>query len=313
MTSKYYPEPVPFTDDLPYIREFLGREFSRILAAFEGVTEIELEALALEPVAREGMIKYADGTNWDPGAGEGIYAYVSGAWRKLDTLSALGLMTAQFLRLTSNGDVTLSSTNHAFQIGDDAGANMRIDTNEIQFMNNGAAVGGNLQILGGNLVIGDSASIVQFNGGKLQFPATQNPSTNANTLDDYEEGTWTPTLAFGGASTGITYNTQQGTYVKIGRVVTFQFRLIISSKGSATGNAAILGLPFASDNYHPVTFGYGTNFTGLTGTVTGYMENNSANITLRQSAATGTGPILTDAVFTATTDMIISGSYIAIE
>lgn len=125
-------------------------------------------------------------------------------------------------------------------------------------------------------------------------------------------GTWTPTLAFGGASTGITYGTQQGTYVKTGRVVTFQFRLIITSKGSATGNVAILGLPYASDNYHPVTFGYGTNFTGLTGMITGYMENNSANITLRQSAANGTGPILTDAVFTATTDMIIGGSYISI-
>lgn len=169
------------------------------------------------------------------------------------------------------------------------------------------------QIRGAEKFTIDDDGAVSVVSGWLKFPATAVPSTDANTLDEYQEGTWTPTLAFGGASTGITYSTQQGTYVKIGRVVTFQFRLIISSKGSATGNVAILGLPFAADNYHPINFGYGTNFTGLTGVITGYMENNSANISLRQSSATGVGPILTDTVFTATTDMIIGGSYISID
>lgn len=80
MTEKYYPEPVPYTDDLPYIREFLFREFLRISASFEGVREIELEELSVEPTARAGMIKFADGVNWDPGNGKGFYGYDGTSW-----------------------------------------------------------------------------------------------------------------------------------------------------------------------------------------------------------------------------------------
>ena len=69
---------------------------------------------------------------------------------------------------------------------------------------------------------------------------------SANHLDDYEEGTFTPVLEFGNSSTGITYTTQAGFYTKIGRLVTFSFRIDLSSKGSATGNAAIDGLPFTA-------------------------------------------------------------------
>ena len=56
-------------------------------------------------------------------------------------------------------------------------------------------------------------------GGQLVFPSTQNASTNANTLDDYEEGSWTPVLSFGGGTTGITYATQIGRYIKVGKKV----------------------------------------------------------------------------------------------
>ena len=79
----------------------------------------------------------------------------------------------------------------------------------------------------------------------VAFPATQVPSGDANTLDDYEEGTWTPTLNFGGATTGITYSAQAGAYTKIGRNVFIDFGFTLSSKGSATGSATISGLPFS--------------------------------------------------------------------
>src|SRR5665647_161935 len=51
-------------------------------------------------------------------------------------------------------------------------------------------------------------------GGQIPFPATQNPSSDPNTLDDYEEGSWTPALKFGGNSVGITYSAgnQTGQY-----------------------------------------------------------------------------------------------------
>ena len=83
------------------------------------------------------------------------------------------------------------------------------------------------------------------NGG-IKFPASQNASADANTLDDYEEGTWTPTLTFGGGTTGITYSQQVGTYVKIGKLVWLNCRVALTAKGSSTGSARITGLPFTA-------------------------------------------------------------------
>src|SRR3990167_1606815 len=60
--------------------------------------------------------------------------------------------------------------------------------------------------------------------GQIAFPATQNASADANTLDDYEEGTWTPVFTF--ATPGdlsVAYSTQQAIYTKIGRVVYVAF------------------------------------------------------------------------------------------
>lgn len=68
----------------------------------------------------------------------------------------------------------------------------------------------------------------------------------ANSLDDYEEGTFTPTVAFSGASAGITYSEQAGKYTKIGRQVTVEFEIVLTSKGSSTGRIEIGNLPFTS-------------------------------------------------------------------
>jgi hypothetical protein len=81
----------------------------------------------------------------------------------------------------------------------------------------------------------------------ITFPATQSASSNANTLDDYEEGTWTPALF--DAETGgnsFTMSTQDGLYTKIGNVVTAYFRAAWSSKGSASGTMYLRGFPFAA-------------------------------------------------------------------
>ena len=67
----------------------------------------------------------------------------------------------------------------------------------------------------------------------------------ANTLDDYEEGTWTPDLTFGDSNTGITYTSRAGTYTKVGRQVTVNFQITLSDKGSQSGTANIAGLPFS--------------------------------------------------------------------
>lgn len=79
-----------------------------------------------------------------------------------------------------------------------------------------------------------------FISGQLAFPASQNASSNVNVLDDYEEGTWTPSV--GGTAT---YSTQLGTYTKIGRMVSVTCRLTINVLGTGLTNA-ITGLPFTS-------------------------------------------------------------------
>jgi hypothetical protein len=102
------------------------------------------------------------------------------------------------------------------------------------------------RLLQNSLFIVDDTGHVSSFGGNIKFPGTQVPSANANTLDDYEEGSATIGLTFGGASTGITYTNQLLHYVKIGQMVQFRLDLNLSSKGSAVGAAAITGLPFTS-------------------------------------------------------------------
>lgn len=89
---------------------------------------------------------------------------------------------------------------------------------------------------------------VSLTAGQLQFPASQNASSNANTLDDYEEGTFTPAITLGGGATGVTYASANGYYTKIGNRVEINGAIILSSKGSSTGAVVITGLPFTNVN-----------------------------------------------------------------
>ena len=72
----------------------------------------------------------------------------------------------------------------------------------------------------------------------------------ANTIDEYEEGNWTPVFKGSGTAGTPTYNTngQRGTYTRIGNIVTVKFYVSVSDIGGATGNPMITGLPFTVDN-----------------------------------------------------------------
>ena len=86
-------------------------------------------------------------------------------------------------------------------------------------------------------------------GSGITFPATQSASTDANTLDDYEEGTWTPALSGGGsAPTGVTYVAQTGYYTKVGRLVMANFVLGFTTYTGGSGSFKITGLPFTVAN-----------------------------------------------------------------
>lgn len=80
----------------------------------------------------------------------------------------------------------------------------------------------------------------------VQFPATQVASANANCLDDYEEGTWTPVVtSFSGTIT--TVGTVLGTYTKIGRQVTVFADCTITTNGTGGTLLLVKGLPFTQD------------------------------------------------------------------
>lgn len=150
-------------------------------------------------------------------------------------------------------------------------------------------------------------------GGQFKFPATQAASTDANTLDDYEEGTFTPVLNFGGATTGITYGTQVGTYVKVGQMVCVTIHLVLTNKGSATGAATITGLPFSTHSGGFAGLGVHTvaNLGVSVASFSAYMGTSSTTVNLQYiPAAGGTGS--TNAIetsFSNTTTLVITGSY----
>jgi hypothetical protein len=147
--------------------------------------------------------------------------------------------------------------------------------------------------------------------GQIKFPATQNASADANTLDDYEEGTFTPTITFGGAAVGVTYTTQIGRYTKIGREVFYRIYLILSSKGSSVGNSLINALPFTSsgDANYASALRLGTVTSGVGDTyLQAYVIGSSSTIQLTKLVA-GTQTVLPDTDITNTTAIALSGHY----
>jgi hypothetical protein len=70
----------------------------------------------------------------------------------------------------------------------------------------------------------------------------------ANKLDDFEEGSWTPTLDGSSSASGTTYTTRAGGYIKVGKMVTANFHILLSAKGTINGSLRISGLPFSGNN-----------------------------------------------------------------
>jgi len=131
-----------------------------------------------------------------------------------------------------------------------------------------------------------------------------------NGVDLIAEGTFTPTVTFGGGSTGITYSTQSGYYYRFGEIVIFTTLIILTSKGTSTGNAQIESLPITCKNSQdwvvPIRV---NNFSA--GTITQVMGNVASNdtvMTLSRYEA-GTATALDDTDFANNTVFRGSGCY----
>ena len=106
---------------------------------------------------------------------------------------------------------------------------------------------GDYTLTSGNLVIATSGKGIDFTAN-TDDEGTTTSAVTAEILNDYERGTWTPSITSnGGASYG--YHTQEGYYVKVGDLVWIGGYIRLSSSSSTGSNAVnIDGAPFASDH-----------------------------------------------------------------
>ncbi len=165
--------------------------------------------------------------------------------------------------------------------------------------------------------IGVGGATAAASGAGITFPSTASLSSDANTLDDYEEGSFTP-IVLGSVTAGtFTYNTGNtlGRYVKVGSLVNFQLAVQTTAGSSATGNVLVGGLPFTVrnlTNYYPSAavgfFAYATSGwaqydqSALLGT-------NTTTINLYYAGATGS--VASDAsALNGASLLYVSGSYL---
>lgn len=143
-------------------------------------------------------------------------------------------------------------------------------------------------------------------GAGITFPASQSASSDANTLDDYEEGTWTPAYGAAGTSPTVTYAVQVGYYTKIGRQVSLICHLNVSSASGGSGQLYITGLPFASFNNDAARSGFQVNYAqGWSSTTTPtsiLMEQNTTFVACRTNDSS-------DARSPKSTDVTVSAIY----
>jgi hypothetical protein len=164
--------------------------------------------------------------------------------------------------------------------------------------------------LGVGVVPSAGKGALQLSSG-INFPATQVASSDANTLDDYEEGTFTPIIS-GATTAGTgTYTTQVGRYTKIGRLVTFQLRVAWTAH-TGTGGVLVGGLPFTSssvsNSQSSVTIGFFDNFALTASNIaTAFMQASETSIALYQYPVGG-GSVSAVGIDSAA-DIMISGSY----
>jgi hypothetical protein len=119
---------------------------------------------------------------------------------------------------------------------------------------------------------------LQLTGGQIKFPSTKFASADANTLDDYEEGTWTPTAIGSSTAGSTTYAARNGTYTKIGNQVTATGYLAVTAMTGT--NYLLLSLPFAcnaSYNYMGTAYTYNLDWPSA-GSLVAFAPANNAYI-----------------------------------
>jgi len=163
-------------------------------------------------------------------------------------------------------------------------------------------IGSTASLTLGNVTV---SNLITANGG-IRFPATQVSSANANTLDDYEEGTFTYTMpcsTSGSYTVRASYTT--GYYTKVGRVVTIALRYESQGSSSPVGDLQISGFPFATASAPSGgtgTYTFPVLLRGSTGTIASFYFEITAGVTVGRFTKQAT-----DGSYSAMTPSDISG------
>jgi len=215
------------------------------------------------------------------------------------------LTSAAFVDLTLTGDKIANNTIPSTKLESGAVA-AHLGANPV-LSNSGSA-----QSIDSILTLASELDISGASAGQIKFPASQNASTNAQTLDDYQENSLATALGFGGGNTGMSAGATavNTTYItKIGNVVMINMESTITAKGSSTGDAAI-ALPVTAnasgDAIIPIWFE--NMASGLT-SMMGRIEGGSNQMKLFKRDTDGEYTACTEADFTNTSHLIGSGTY----
>ena len=200
-------------------------------------------------------------------------------------------------------DQVQSDSNLSFQV---AGAN-------VAYMNStGLQMTGGQITAGGNTLL-TASGLIYANAG-IAFPATQSASVGPNTLDDYEEGTFSPVLKLGATTQTQTSGGPNARYVKIGRMVYFAIETYFTKSG--TGDFNVSSLPFTSAatrqcdvNFY---FQFYTSSMPSTSKLT-YIQTSTTEFTPQYMPSGGTQTAsINDTMFTGSTNYFYAaGTYMS--
>ena len=136
----------------------------------------------------------------------------------------------------------------------------------------------NVEVATGNLVIGTSGKGIDFSA-----VSDGSRSVSSNLLDDYEEGTWTPTTSTG----TMTFNAAKTVYTKIGNLVTINADTLSFSDITSTNGIVIGGLPFTTSASNKSIGAVISNYNDKASTIS-HITGNVLRVDFYQSNATGT-------------------------
>jgi len=208
------------------------------------------------------------------------------------------------------GSITIAASGGSGSPGGSSG--------QIQYNNSGAFGGfANLTYnLTGpivNTTIGVGNATPSTSGFGITFPSGESLSTNANTLDDYEEGTFSPTIDSATPGTGRATTVTTATYTKIGRSVSVVMYLTLATLGTGgSGQIVINGLPFTGASYTGLSVGYAVNTAANLVAIGAYLTTGSTSINITGNAAASTVPLgnLAFATYAAATfGIMVCGTY----